>query len=438
MTDVRIARARSQLVLDHPFFGCLALRLRVVVRNDVQTMATDGKHLFCGPRFLDESSEELLRTAVAHEVLHCALSHHTRRGSRDPQRWNMACDYVVNLMLVDAGFFMPDWAYMDRQYADLNAEEVYRLLEQQAQQQQQDQEPPEPDVNYDCDSIPDQRMDASDFEEEIPRSGSNGHSDDLLNDGVYTGDRRLEDSLPLTRSDPGGLGEVLDAASEHDQAALDEAEAEWQVYTRQAVNVARRAGEGRLPGFIEEIVEQINAPRTDWRAVLRRFVDPSNTKDYSRASPNRRYMSLGFYTPGLVSDGVNHVALLIDTSDSIDSEWLRQFGAEAQAALDDGAVDKVTVVFADEKVQRTAEYNRGDAIDLTCVGRGGTRFAPTFQWLNENAADLSAAIYFTDLECTDFGPTPSYPVLWAAYGDDPRTTKAHMERVPFGECVELK
>jgi predicted metal-dependent peptidase len=95
------------------------------------------------------------------------------------------------------------------------------------------------------------------------------------------------------------------------------------------------------------------------------------------------------------------------------------------------------VIFADERVHRTAEYVRGELIDFTCEGRGGTDFAPTFAWINENAPDVSAAIYFTDLDCSTYGEEPTYPVLWAAYGD-PRMLKLFAPRVPFGEVMELK
>ena len=107
--DVRVTRARSQLIMEHAFFGSLAMRLTVVERNDIDTMATDGKFLFYAKKFLDTVTELVLLFVVAHEVLHCALGHNTRRGGRDRERWNKACDYVVNWMLYKAGFTLPNW-----------------------------------------------------------------------------------------------------------------------------------------------------------------------------------------------------------------------------------------------------------------------------------------------------------------------------------------
>jgi predicted metal-dependent peptidase len=42
---------------------------------------------------------QLLSTLFMHEVLHIMLQHNRRRGHRDPELWNIACDYVINLIL---------------------------------------------------------------------------------------------------------------------------------------------------------------------------------------------------------------------------------------------------------------------------------------------------------------------------------------------------
>jgi predicted metal-dependent peptidase len=481
--DVRMSRARSALIMQHAFFGSLAMRLRVVARNDIETMATDGTHLFYSPAFLDRINDATTKFIVAHEVEHCALGHHVRRNGRDPKRWNIACDHVVNLHLKKAGFIVAPIWYCDARFEGFNAEQVYRILEIEEQQKQQQSQPPDeqqpsedapadqsggdgddegeqsPDEgdagdgkgNGETDNDGDEEGDAGDGDAEKDdgdraesgkqNAGSDDGDDDKNGDGhdasqVGDGEQQSQNNFPSAHGDPGGCGEVLDAAPPHDKAAIAEAADEWEVFTRQAVNIARRQGEGKLPGFLEELVRDLDTPRTDWRDVLRRFVDPSATKDYSWTHPSKRLMSMGFYAPGLISDGINHVALAIDTSASIDHEWLRRFGGEAQAALDDGAIDKVTIVFADQRVTHTAEYVRGDQIDFTVSGRGGTEFAPTFAWLNENAPDVTAAIYFTDLDCSVYGEQPAYPVLWAAYGD-PRMLKHYIPRVPFGEVIEL-
>jgi predicted metal-dependent peptidase len=102
-TTVRIQRARTALLLDHPFFGTLLFRLKGRETLAVETMATDGISLFYNPRFVDTLTAAELCGVLAHEVLHPGLQHHVRRGNRSPVRWNMACDYAINPLVVDAG-----------------------------------------------------------------------------------------------------------------------------------------------------------------------------------------------------------------------------------------------------------------------------------------------------------------------------------------------
>ena len=47
-----IRKARTVLLLDHPFFGALIFRLAPVSAPSIPTMATDGKSLFYNPAFV--------------------------------------------------------------------------------------------------------------------------------------------------------------------------------------------------------------------------------------------------------------------------------------------------------------------------------------------------------------------------------------------------
>jgi predicted metal-dependent peptidase len=461
--DIRLTRARSQLVMDHAFFGSLVMRMNMLSSTALKdkTMATDGSSIWYHPEFLDEVGEEELLGVFVHELFHCILGHHVRRGDRDHDRWNRACDYVVNPMVLDAGFKLPSWVLLDRQYVGLNAEQVYRLLEDAEQEPQptpeeQPQSQPddtgdaddssddsesskpsdqvgddEPQDGDEADDHPDQDKGNGDQGDDSEQDEVEGDVDDASGNGKGAGDAH---DVPDSRGDPGRCGEILDAAPSHDKAALSEAEGEWEIAVRQAVNIAKR--QGNMPGFINEIIDHLNDPQVSWHDVLNRFVDPSTTKDYSWMNPSRRMLPFGLYTPGVISDGVSHVGMVIDSSISVDTELLKTFGGEVQAALDTGRIDKLTLIFCDVMVTKHAEYGTGDVIDWTVPGRGGTAFAPAFTWLNEHAPDIRCAIYFTDMQSTEFGVAPVYDVLWCAYGD-PRTLKSYMAAAPFGETIDV-
>ena len=80
-TAQKLTRARVQLLLSYPFFGTLCLRLKLIPGN-LPTLATDGSRIVYNPTFVVELKPAELEGTLAHEVLHCALGHQSRRGER--------------------------------------------------------------------------------------------------------------------------------------------------------------------------------------------------------------------------------------------------------------------------------------------------------------------------------------------------------------------
>lgn len=142
----RFTQGRISLVLYHPFFGTLAMVLKLI-RNETLAVlaATDGAHLMYNPARCSILTMPEIIFVWAHEVMHCAMGHHVRRGNRDHDLWNIACDYVINYVLVDAGLQMPRGVLYDLRFKDMSAEQVYDILFQEYQQQQQQNEEEEDD-----------------------------------------------------------------------------------------------------------------------------------------------------------------------------------------------------------------------------------------------------------------------------------------------------
>ena len=123
-----ITRARAALVMEHPFFGSLALRLRFKADPTCVDMWTDGKTLGYNPAFSTALSQKSLVGAMAHEVLHLAFGHHLRRKGRDAKLWNRACDLAINHILVESGFTLPQGFAHNPAYAGMNADEIFDAL----------------------------------------------------------------------------------------------------------------------------------------------------------------------------------------------------------------------------------------------------------------------------------------------------------------------
>jgi len=201
--------------------------------------------------------------------------------------------------------------------------------------------------------------------------------------------------------------------------------------------VARKANGGTLPADLARLVGELNSPKIDARDILRRFIDRSIQKSFQWTKPNKRYLSHGLTLPSLVSDRPGHVVALVDVSGSLWSDAAQAaLTSELQGALDSGAADQITVVYADTDVTGSAEYFPGDQIEVEAEGGGGTDFAAPLEWVRENCENVAAILYLTDMQTCDFGEEPDAPILWLVCGD-PREAQPFVKACPFGEVVYI-
>lgn len=115
-------------MLDHPFFGSIALRLTLKPDPTCSDLWTDRRTLGSNPSYAAALSEAVLIGAQVREVIHLTCTHHVRREKRDTAFWNRTYDTVVNQLLLDAGSFLPQDAMHDPAYAGFPAEALYSEL----------------------------------------------------------------------------------------------------------------------------------------------------------------------------------------------------------------------------------------------------------------------------------------------------------------------
>jgi len=398
-SDLRIQKARTTLLLDHPFFGTLLFRLGGKPSRSIATMATDGVSLFYNPAFVETLNAAELAGVLAHEVMHPALQHHTRRGDRDQARWNMACDYAINPMLLDAGLTLPKDVLIDDRFRGMSAERIYNLIEE------------------------DEKQEGSSGQSES--HGGNG-SGAPQGDSIQNDEARSE---PLAPSTPGGVGQVLDAPEPEAESSpsVSEQTREWQIAVEQAETVAKVAG--KLPGGAVRALEASQAAKVDWRELLRRAWSDTIPSDYSWLRPNRRHIWSGLYLPGVTSEGVGEIAIAVDCSGSVSSRQLGLFESEVRCILAGQRPRLAHVLYFDAAVQKVETYQAGHQVSLSPVGGGGTDFRPCFEWLGERGLVPQTLVFLTDL-CGRFPvEAPSYPVIWA-------TTENR--KAPFGEVIPME
>jgi len=398
-TSLRIQKARTSLILDHPFFGSLLFRLKGRECRSVQTMATDGVSLFYNLDFVETLSVATLAGTLAHEVMHPALHHHVRRSGRDPKLWNQACDFAINPLLVDAGLSLPDGVLLDDRFRGMSAEQIYNLLESESESESETD---------------------SGHEDEDDEPGGEESKDETSGSGDSN-----SPSAPVTE---GGIGQVLDAPlPDQETPTIEQQAREWDVAVNQAATVARQAG--KLPAGLHRTLEGAAEASVDWREMLRRLWSDTIPADYSWMRPNRRHVWAGLYLPGVIREGVGEIAIAVDCSGSVNARQLRLFEAEVRSILEGQRPQRVHVLYFDATVHKAETYEAGQPVHLNPVGGGGTEFGPCFDWLDEHGILPQTLVFLTDLYGS-FPPwAPAYPVLWASTGS---------QRAPFGAVIPMQ
>src|SRR5512139_2035846 len=266
----KLEAARTRLVLDRPFIGALLLHLPFCPSARCPNVATDGVRLYFNPGFIAALELRHAQFVLAHQALHCALGHFWRRGQRSRARWDLACDYAVNMLLADEGMAPPPGALLDSRYRHLAAEEIYPLLDAE-------------DVYRRA------TLDSHGFEGSRPALGGGQemslHDADKFNEAADPTSQRAsdaddwDDAAPHTRRNAA-------ATPLTERVALDELAQRWQIRLAMAAQQASRAG--RLGASWQRLLGRMLQPELPWHVLLARHVIQRAHDDYSFQRPARR------------------------------------------------------------------------------------------------------------------------------------------------------
>ena len=434
-----LTRARSVLVMEHPFFATLSLRLRLKADDTCTDLWTDGKTLGYNTVYAATLPLDKMVGALAHEVLHIAFSHHLRRKERTPDLWNKACDLSINPLLLEAGFSLPQGFAYDAEYVGMGAAEIYeKLLALQVQEEGKRGQLSEETEPADKSSVSDgaggeQGEDTLDESQQHGRGNENGSDENSKKQSAQGNDGSSDtDSQSLKKMQPAEFfGEVRDLGGDHEdggEEAQNGAGQEVDIAVTQAIESALHMGD--MPAGFLRLLRQEWRLELDWRELLQRFLENCADNDYSWTMPNRRYWHQDIYLPSRQESRLPHVVLAIDSSGSIEEKVLAAFCDELSVILD--AYDTtLTVLFHDNRIQKVESFTRADLpLNLAPVGGGGTDFRPVGEYIQEKLHSLTCLIWFTDLECSLFPPEPEFPVLWVC-------SRRQAESPPFGEMITV-
>ena len=384
--ELKLSQARVQLLLHQPFFGTLILYLEPVLKKaeemQMPTMATDGTHLFYCEEFVNSLTLDQLKAVLIHEVGHIALSHLDRMGSRIPMKWNWACDFAVNDLIVNTTdgnnqhvFTLPLGCLINPKWHDETAEQIYGHLPN-----------PPPQGG----------------------GGGSGQSGDGQS-GNQPGQGQGSGGKPGKGDCP---GPTLDDHSTWTDWAKDKSGAEkvqeWKDRVARAATEARQRGV--LPGGWQTVIDDFLEPKMPWTAILQDTLVSNSKNDYRLFPANKKHIWRGIYLPSMRGESIS-IMFGCDVSGSISDEEIHEALSEVKGIADQFSDYTIYLRAFDTKIHDRWELHPFDPVPKVVTGRGGTDFTEICDEASKTPG-ISTLVIFTDLEAPFPPEVKSVPVIW--------------------------
>jgi predicted metal-dependent peptidase len=395
-----------------PFYGHLVgsvvRRLDHRIPTAAVTLSPLGVSLVVNPSFLmDQLSRPERCAVIKHEILHLVFKHLFRfeTPGTDRLRLNIAADLVVNQLIYP--WPLPSSAITLESFPELqlspnkSVEHYYRKLEQHAAGN--------PGFNAQLRA----QLDSS--------HSHHGRWADSGGEGFAP-----PQGQPAPTS-PGGPADQKPELSEDLARILEEA------FDRQLQRARSRLSAkqwGDVPDSLRSLMETSAGgarAQVDWKRALRLFAS-SGYRTRIVTTNSKRSKRFGTY-PGIRIRREKRLAVVVDTSGSIDAETLADFFAEIALIQRSGA--DVVVIEADAAVQNVYPF-RGRAPEQA-GGGGGTDFNPAFRWLREKSRQrFDGCIYLTDGYADTPTIRPPCRLLWVV--TEGGQTGEHL---PWGKSIRM-
>jgi len=369
----KVIQARISLLRLMPFWGTMCMHLKPIELSKEEAQKAMGMqeptagvdvygNMPYSKDFVAGLTQEDLMFVIAHETMHLALRHLTRKGSRQHKLWNVAGDEAINNLLKHE---MRIWkqALCSHQFEQKSAEEIYdELLQAQTIEKV--------------------------YGGNLPQSFDAHFYDD-------TKDPKEQADTPFYKQGD----EKIDVPK----------------MIKDAASFAK--SQGKMPAGMARLFKDLLEPKMNWKEMLQKYIMAVLPQDWTYTRPSKRAQSSGFYMPSIVKETVD-IVVGVDSSGSISDLEYAQFLTEIVAMTRAVTNLRATVIVCDAAIGDIAEIdsNFDPEMDIKGRGYGGTSCIPIFKWIHEEKDEnIKLLVYLTDGYIDEPNRTvyqTDYPVLW--------------------------
>lgn len=338
------------------FICTVCFSVKHSISYDIPTAATNGTEIIYNPNFMNQLGEEYWIFVILHETWHIAFNHcsmlqDSRIKNKNPILWNIAGDYVINLILQKAGFNIPDMALVNDKYDNMTTEQVYESLLKESEKQ----------------------------------------IEQLKQNNILSEDLKKP------------------------ELSKEEYQIQIENILAQAATAARvnNNDPGTIPGEINVAIEKLFNPLLPWHIILRKFLTSLNKNDYSFSKLNRRFLNTKYRMPSLHSDSLGKIAMAIDMSGSVSDKETTQFISDVYSVIHSIKPEELSLVQFDTNIKSINKIKTvRDLNKVEFTGRGGTSVTEVIKWAKENKPDVICIFSDGYFNIPDKSLDPKIPVLW--------------------------
>jgi len=221
---------------------------------------------------------------------------------------------------------------------------------------------------------------------------------------------------------------------------LDLEEERWDSYMKNEFQEMEEKMRGLVPGQTQSYLTDIDKDtKIPWQQLLERYIQATVISDVSWKRPSKSGLANNFYFPGVEK---NHLTVIvgIDTSGSVSNDELKEFVTEIYQIMVSFGNLTMVLIDCDAHVQNVQIIEDGESVDDQDLpwegrgwyGRGGTKFEPVFEWVEESLENgeidkPEILIYFTDMYGSFPDEEPDYSTIWIS--------NSNVDHAPFGDVI---